>query len=303
MNVPQNLEEQIHSFDGVRRVVANEEKFKLKLGVGRDAFASLKAIGVVAQLWEVGGAAKTGAAVASSNTVASTFFGSFLSNMGLYTAATPVGWVIGAALVSGGAYYGVVRLFRSYTGSRVQEIPRFINTGLDVLATSALDLLGSLALKVAVIDGTLHETERSAIVDYFVEEWGYDSDYVDHALDVLEDNTSISRLSDMADELASFARDNPDCDYASIQKEILALLKEIAEADGTLDEREEMAIQRVEEALRAQNSLLSSAGNVIGSTASGVVAGADIVGKSVGNTFSNTKSVFGALSNKMRSRK
>ena len=187
--------------------------------------------------------------------------------------------------------------------SRVDEVPRFINTGLDVLATSAMDLLGSLALKVALIDGTFDETERSAMVDYFVEEWGYDTDYVDHAVDVLEQNIGMSRLSDMAAELARFASDNPDCDYASIQKEILALLNEIAEADGNLDEREEMAIQKVEEAFRAGNSLLSSAGNVIGSTASGVVAGVCVVGKSAESTFSSAKSTIGTLSGKLWSKK
>ncbi len=187
--------------------------------------------------------------------------------------------------------------------SRVDEVPRFINTGLDVLATSAMDLLGSLALKVALIDGTFDETERSAMVDYFVEEWGYDTDYVDHAVDVLEQNIGMSRLSDMAAELARFASDNPDCDYASIQKEILALLNEIAEADGNLDEREEMAIQKVEEAFRAGNSLLSSAGNVIGSTASGVVAGVGVVGKSAESTFSSAKSTIGTLSGKLWSKK
>jgi hypothetical protein len=132
---------------------------------------------------------------------------------------------------------------------------------------------------------------------------GYDTDYVDHAVDVLEQNIGMSRLSDMAAELARFASDNPNCDYASIQKEILALLNEIAEADGNLDEREEMAIQKVEEAFRAGNSLLSSAGNVIGSTASGVVAGVGVVGKSAESTFSSAKSTIGTLSGKLWSKK
>lgn len=109
----QTVEEQVHSFDDVRRVIANEEKFKLKLGIGRDAFVSLKAAGVVGKLWDVGGAAGTGVTVASSGAVASTFFGSFWTGIGLATAATPIGWVIGAAVVSGGAYYGVSRCLTS----------------------------------------------------------------------------------------------------------------------------------------------------------------------------------------------
>ena len=255
----QTPKEQVKSFDEVRCVIANEEKFKLKLGIGRDAFASLKVAGVVGKIWDVGGAAGTGGTVAASGAVASTFFGTFWTGLGWTAAAsTPVGWVIGAAVVSGGAYYGVSRLFHSYSSNRIDEVPKFINTGIDVLATSAFDLLGSLAIKVALIDGVFDKIERSAMVDYFIEDWGYDLDYVNQALDVLEQNIEKSRLSDMAAELARFANDNPDCDYNSILKEILSLLEEIAEADGKLDEREEMAIQKVGEAFQAQKSLLGN---------------------------------------------
>ena len=96
----QTLEEQVKSFDEVRCVIANEEKFKLKLGIGRDAFASLKVAGVVGKIWDVGGAAGTGGTVAASGAVASTFFGTFWTGLGWTAAAsTPVGWVIGAAVV------------------------------------------------------------------------------------------------------------------------------------------------------------------------------------------------------------
>ena len=121
---------------------------------------------------------------------------------------------------------------------------------------------------------------------------------VNSSLSVIVDKPFYLTMIEPTDNILSAARD------CYLKQGIAATgMKEVAEADGTLDEREEMAIQRVAEALRAQNSLLSSAGNVIGSTASGVAAGAEIVGKSFGNTFSNTKSVFGALSNKIRSRK
>jgi uncharacterized tellurite resistance protein B-like protein len=298
---PMTEEQQIHSFDLVHRVLANEERFKLKLGTGRDAFASIKAGDLIAQLAQVGSAAGAGAGAAVAVTAPSTVWGGIMLAFGM--GSNPIGWIVGAAAASGGVYYGVSHLFRTYSASRVDEVPRFLNTGLDVLASTILDLLGSLALKIAAIDGQIDPADWTAIEQYFVEEWGYDADYLQHALDVLQQNIDKSRLSEMANSLAEFSRQNPDCDFRSMHKELRKLLTEIAEADGHLDEREEMAIQRVAEALRAQNSLLSSAGNVIGSTASGVAAGADIVGKSVGNTFSNTKSVFGALSNKMRSRK
>lgn len=262
-------EQQIHSFDEVKTVLSNQERFKIKLGIGSDAFASLKVGKFVGQLWGMGGALGTGASVVASNTVAATFFGSFWTALPFTAAAiTPVGWVVGAAVVSGGAYYGVSRLFKSYAGSRMDEVPKFLNTGLDVLAASALDLLGSLALKVAAIDGHIDASERAAMEEYFVEEWGYAPDYVQHALDVLQQNVDKSRLSEMANLLAEFSRQNPDCNFQAIQAELRKLLTEIAEADGHLDEREEMAIERIENSLRERNSLISSTGRVFSEAAS-----------------------------------
>jgi len=276
--------QQIHSFDDVKKVVANEERFKIKLGIGRDAFMSLKVGKLAGQLWEMGGAVSTGASVAASGTVATTFFGSFWTTLGLTAAVTPIGWVVGAAVVSGGAYYGVSRLFKSYAGSRVDEVPTFLNTGLDVLAASALDLLGSLALKVAAIDGSIEASERSAMEEYFVDEWGYDRDYVVHALDVLQQNIDKSRLSEMANSLAEFSRQNSDCNFQAIQKELRKLLTEIAEADGYLDEREEMAIERIENALRDRTSMSSTTGRLVSETASGIGSAADATARVVGNT-------------------
>ncbi len=291
--------QQIHSFDDVNRVLANEERFKLKLGTGRDAFASIKAGDLIGQLAQVSSAAGTGAGVAFAVTAPSTMWATILASVGL--ASNPIGWIVGAAAASGGIYYGVSHLFRTYSSSRVDEVPRFLNTGLDVLASTTLDLLGSLALKVAVIDGHIDASERAAMEEYFVEEWGYDPDYVQHALDVLQQNIDKSRLSEMANSLAEFSCQNPDCNFQAIQTELRTLLTEIAEADGYLDEREEMAIERIENALRERNSLISSTSRVISEAASGMGNAAASTARTVGKSTST--SLSGAADAAARARK
>lgn len=267
------VEEQkaIAEFQEVKKVLVNSEKFKIKLGIGSDAYTSLKASNIVAQLWNVGGAAGTGASIAASGTVASTFFGTFWTMLPLTApAATPALLIAGVALASGGAFYGVSRLFRSYSGSRVAEIPKFLNTGLDVLATSVFDLMGSLALKVASIDGQIDQAEKAAIKEYFAEEWGYDQSYLKHALELLADNVEKTRLADMTAELALFAKDNPDCNFKVMQADIKRLLVEIAEADGHLDEREEMAIERIHKSLAEHGSALMSAREMVSGSAKSI---------------------------------
>lgn len=253
------INERVHSFDSVECVVANPEKFKARLGAGASAFTSLRVADLLNDLWNVGGAAGAGAGVAASSTVATSFFApSAVAAFFGATALTPIGWVVGAGAAAGGLYFGVNRLFRTYYGSRVDEIPRFLNSPIDVLGTSFLDLVGSLAIKVAAIDGHIHERERQTIAEYFVDEWGFDPAYTSRALDLLEETTDDQRVGEMATILAEFARTNPDCDFSKIQRGLSELLTEIAEADGKIDEREDMAIERILAALEQETSTISA---------------------------------------------
>lgn len=143
-------------------------------------------------------------------------------------------------------------------GQCAGAVSKFLSTPLDLLGVSILDLMGALSLKVAAIDGVIDPREFQVIRDYFVEDWGYDPDYVDHALAVLNANEDKARLVDMTRALAEFVRGNPDCKFAVLQYEIKQLLTEVAEADGKLDEREEMVIERIPRSLDEQNSIMAN---------------------------------------------
>lgn len=260
----------LSDFDDVETVVADPLRFKLKLGIGEDAYATIRYGKSLQELWDIGGVAAAGAGFASSSTVATTFFGGgWLAALGLGTAVTPVGWVIGAAAASAGAYYGVTRLIAQFRGSRVQQIPEFINTPIDLLGISLFDFIATLAVKIAAIDGLIDPAEKSAISGYFVREWGYDPRYVETALDLIEENEGKLSLRETAAALATFQRENPDCNYAAMQKEIIGFLRETSEADGRLDEREELALERIEAVLSQAGgfSLLPSIGSALGTAA------------------------------------
>lgn len=276
--MPADLAEQVDRFEDVNRVVADPLRFKLRLGIGEDAYASLKLKKAVQELWDVGGAAATGAGVAASPIVATTFFGSsagLLSFIGIGAAVTPVGWVVAAGVTCAAGYYGVTRLFHSYSSSRVETIPRFINTPIDVLGASLLDMMGSLAVALARIDDRFTPDEGAVISEYFTTEWGFDALYVDRALSLIGDNTNKLGVQDCARILARFQADHPDCNARAMTDQIVAFLSEIAEADGVLDEREDLAIDRVQQILREETRLsLAKAKRKVGSlgaTALGVL--------------------------------
>ena len=146
-----NAERQTDDFQYVDNIVGEPLKFKIKLAIGEDAFTSLKVKNAVVQAWDVAGVATTAAVVAKSSVVASTFFAptGWLAVFGIGTAVTPIGWVVAAGVVTGGAWYGITRHLKKATASKVTVIPKFINTPLDVLALGLFDLMAPLALRMA----------------------------------------------------------------------------------------------------------------------------------------------------------
>lgn len=235
-------------FQSVEEVINEPLKFKAKLGIGEDAYTSLRLKNNLASTWDCLGVAASGAGLASSATVASTFFApnAILGALGLATAATPIGWVVIAGVVSGGTWLGLSKFLNKQASERVITIPEFINTPMDVLALAIFDLLAPLAFKVAEIDGEIAESEQEMITQYFVKQWGYDQTFISEACLFTKSKIEDVSIKEISMALARFKKENPDCNYESMTKEVLNFLKEIIEADGIVDEREEMALERVQ---------------------------------------------------------
>ncbi len=290
-----NTEELIQRLDGAELVVADSNKFKIKLGIGEDAYASLKLKGVLQTIWDVKEAGAAGATAAASPLVATTFFGGggLLSSLGLGAAAvTPVGWIIAAAVASGGAYYGATRLLSGYASSRVETIPKFINTPIDLLGATIFDMMAGLALKVSEFSGSVDDTERDAIVEYFNDVWGISPDYAWRALPLIELQLPTTTLKEMVRKLGEQQLDNPDCNPAAMQKSIRQFLEEIAHADGSFDEREELAIDTVERELGA---ILSTTSQLSRSASQYAVLASNAAQAGGSALASGAKSAFGAL--------
>ncbi|MFW8596147.1 TerB family tellurite resistance protein [Cribrihabitans neustonicus] len=234
-------------------VVSDPFRFKARLEIGEKAFQTLTLRNKAFEFWDMAGVAVTGAQVAKSATVASAFFsttsGGFLGLFATTTAFTPIGWVIAAGLASGGAYYGIVRLMKGLDDDRIDVVPKFINTPLDVLGASLLDLIAPLALKVAAADGKILEEELEVIRSYFVEGWGFNPEYVEIALQIFSAKLDDLSLRDLTEELRKFTLESRDCNHKRVREKIIQLLREVAEADGQIHELEELMIQHVAEFL------------------------------------------------------
>jgi hypothetical protein len=239
---------ELDQFANVKAVILEPLKFKSKLAIGEDAYGTLRLKNKLADFWEVFGGFGSGAAVAQSTLVAKTFFAAhgLLGLIGLGTAVTPVGWVVAASVLSGGAVIGVRRFISTAKGERVTIIPKFINTPIDVLAINLFDLIAPLALKVAAVDGQITDDERIWIKNYFVKEWGYDPLFLEAGCKIIESNLDDFLIKEIASKLAEFSEANPDCNYAVMTKDLMDFLRGVMEADGKIDEREEFALEKVD---------------------------------------------------------
>jgi len=232
----------------IEQVVREPLRFKAKLDIGEDAYQSLKIKKFALDAMDAGNGMVLGVGIAKSSVVASTFFApsGFLGAIGLGTAVTPVGWAIAAGVV--GASLSVVigkKIIRG-TSSRVIVIPEFINTPLDLLASTLFDLIACLGLKIAAVDGSITADERRFIEDYFVQEWGFDRVFVTAGLDTIEKELDSYKIKEITEKLALFKKSNPDCNYESLSKELIIFVTGISESDGIVDDREALAINDVQ---------------------------------------------------------
>ena len=241
--------------EDVERIIENPFNFKNKLGIGEDAFASLRKKKLVEEgvrILDATGAFHGGAAVASLPIVAKTFFApaGILATLGISAAAvTPIGWVIAAGVASTAGYYGISRYLRSGREDLIHVVPKWINTQLDLLAVGMFDFFAPLGLNVAALDGRVSGSERRFMTEYFVREWGYSPEFVQKELPDAERNLGNLRVVELVNDMIKYQISNPDCNYVALSNELMGFLKKVTRADDELHDLEVVFIQWLEIAL------------------------------------------------------
>lgn len=240
------------SFD---RVISQPLIFKSALGIGEDAYIQLVIERNAAKVWGAVTGGATGAAIAGSSAVAGTFFAnsSLLGMLGLGAATTPVGWVVAGGALCALAGWGVVSRVSGKKAS-VSQVPRFINTPLDVLGLGLYEVMVPLAVYVIRSDGDVHENELLTLKEYLIEEWGYDQTFVDQTvLQLLQTDNDI-QVEDLIHLFHELISNNPDCDVDTIWVTVSKLLNDLVAADGIIEDEELAAIETLHSLFNRKSS-------------------------------------------------
>lgn len=233
------------------KVIRSPELFKIKLGIGEAAYKFLRVQNNLTKYYDVISTGLTGSGVAASSVVANTFFAKagILAWIGIGTAATPIGWVVAAGIASGVAYYGISNIFKKNRDGKVTVIPNFINTPLDLLAVGIVNLILPVALKVAHADNRFGNEEREHIMDYFVDEWGFEKEFMENRLNHLDDLDTKESLHDLTMNFTAFTHKNQDCNREKMSTELIAFLEDLARCDRIYHPNEQAFIAHVQKAL------------------------------------------------------
>ena len=253
----------------VENVLEKPLAFKAKLAIGEDAYKSLKYNKNLQRTWHALTAGATGAVIAKTPVVAGVIGlrVSFLSFLGIDSITVPSLFIALAAAGSATAYIGVMYLIRNFSKERVDVIPKFINSPLDILAVSLFDFLAPLALKVAAADREKSSPEHDLIVEYFSNDWGYSKDYAEESLKLIEEQIQDVEIKQFLESISDFIRENPDCNQIEIAKDILGILREIAEVDGKLTEDEAHILDISEDHFKDANNFVKKVSMAISSLA------------------------------------
>lgn len=237
-----SIEDELAAFfnEEPERVVADSQQFRLKLGIGVDAYKTLSKICDLSPMLS-GGAMASGAGFLGLQGTAGAFafigFGS-----------TPIGWVALAGVAGAGVFYGGSQLLKKARKGAVQEIPKYLNSPIDVIASSILSFIAPIAFKLAKLDGVVSQAEREFVSQYFVNEWGFDEKYVNSQLDTLIDSADeidFDKVSNKINELVTSGDVNKD----ELIKQVVELSEKLCQIDQSEHDETEVQLQALKQAL------------------------------------------------------
>ena len=226
------------NFDDDSLVISNPDAFKKKLGIGEDAFASLRRKKNLDKYMDGILAGTLGAGILFVGTL------------------TPIGWVI-AGGVGVGYIYSRIRNRSSTKKKKVDVIPKYINTPMDALADGLLNFWAPLCLKIAFSDRMISKAERKLINDYFVIEWGYSDSFVSRKLHNIEKNLSKFDIEEHTEKLIEFKKENVDCNFDFMADELKQFLNRVLQANDIIDDQGLIIVKWIEERLDLEKGIFS----------------------------------------------
>ena len=225
-------------------VVLDPLKFKHKLDIGSEAFSYLSK---AENINSITSSISTG--VGASTAVGLSWISSLgvMGKAGLIigTVAPPIGWMVFAGLNAAALSYGIQHFFKKAKKDGITEIPKFVNTPLDLLASSVVTLIAPVMVLIGKSDGNFCNQEREFIASYFESEWGISRNYVVRQINSLTGMES-KQVYDQLDRLLNEIESTGDVKRESVVSELVNVVKKLIEIDGEVHDLEISELRKIE---------------------------------------------------------
>jgi uncharacterized protein (DUF697 family) len=270
---------------GDESIVQDPFKFKAKLKIGSDAFTVLSKAENLHDSVNILTGSATGAAIVGTAWLSGLgTLGTLGLSLGVVT--TPVGWIAAAGLGGGGVVFVLKKMLKKAKKSSVDEVPKYINTPLDILAANLVNLMLPPMIYVSGIDGEHHDKERETIINYFLEEWGISHSFIQGKYNELVLSGGHFDLQAWSESIGQLS-ESKDISYEELCEELITALEAVKDADGVHHDSEQDAIEAVRASLTREYTFFGmSWSSVKNSVSEGVSSLSDInAGKWVSKVF------------------
>jgi hypothetical protein len=230
-------------FDDIEteKIVEIPERFKIKLGLDERSYKYLNSAKNLKEFLEVllaGSAGGLSGYLYGLNGI--TFFKSLLVVIG-YT--TKFSLLVGTVSAGGGVFLAgiliVKYLYNKADSLAMDRIPKFINTPIDILGASVLDILLYPAVKISLADGHFSYSEVRFIVDNIYNDWGISRDYCKKSIKNIFQTIHDYDYKITYDMVVSVCGDNKNINKHGLFEDICLLVEGISFADGDLSAAEQ----------------------------------------------------------------
>ena len=239
---------------GQQSVVQDPFRFKARLRIGAEAFTVLSKAENLKDFVNL-----FSGSVAAAGVAGATWYGGLgtLGSIGLSIGlvSTPIGWLAAAGVAGGAAVFGLNRLIKKAKKGAVDEVPKYVNTPLDVLATNMVNLMLPPMVYISGADGTYDEREREIVIRHFVEGWGISQSFIEAQYDFLVADGGQFDVEAWSEAIGQLS-ESKDISYEEICADLICALEAVGDADGVREESENQAIEEIRATLVRESKFL-----------------------------------------------
>ncbi len=220
-------------FKETANIIDDDLKFKHKLQLGDDAYKKLKTIKKAKDF--IGSIAVGIGAFFSCYIYWSSQQSTSVKLLGheVYANSPPIGWFIFWGIFFFIITFYIKKFFKKAEEKTMHKIPKFLDTPLNIVALTLSEVFIVPAIKIATVDGVFSKEEEDYIKSYFVNDWGFNKNFIDNCVESGRKKIECS-YDDYGKSLRNICANSKELKFKTIANELISFLDNIIKSDGNI---------------------------------------------------------------------